>query len=74
MNQPEKPKLIRVSAVMNLTGFSRSHIFTMARNGNFPKQVKLSPNTSAWVESEVLEWIEQRIALRDKYKPMGVVA
>lgn len=66
MNKPEKPKLIRVSEVMRLTGFSRSHVFTMARNGEFPKQVKLSPNTSAWVESEVLDWIEKRIALRDE--------
>lgn len=66
MNKPEKPKLIRVSEVMRLTGFSRSHVLTMARNGEFPKQVKLSPNTSAWVESEVLDWIEKRIALRDE--------
>lgn len=66
MNQSEKPKLIRVSEVMRLTGFSRSHIFTMARNGDLPKQVKLSPNASAWIEGEILNWIEQRIALRDE--------
>ncbi|WP_425289147.1 helix-turn-helix transcriptional regulator [Shewanella xiamenensis] len=32
---------------------------------DFPKAVKLSSRSVAWVESEVQEWILERIAQRD---------
>jgi prophage regulatory protein len=63
-------KLLRIGEVSKLTTISKSHIYTLIRQGKFLKPIKLSIQTSAWVESEVLEWIEQRIALRDQ--TMGV--
>jgi prophage regulatory protein len=30
--------------------------------GTFPKPIQISPRRSAWVESEVVEWIRARIA------------
>ena len=31
----------------------------------FPKRVQLGPNRVGWVEAEVLEWLEARLANRD---------
>jgi prophage regulatory protein len=56
---------IKLPQVMAQTGLSRSHIYALAHEGKFPKPVKLSERSSAWVESEVQEWIESRIAERD---------
>lgn len=49
-----------------MTGLSRSHLYALAQQGIFPKPVKLTERSSAWVESEVQGWIESRIALRNE--------
>jgi prophage regulatory protein len=58
-------RLIKLSEVMALTGLSRSHTYALAKQGQFPKPIKLTERSSAWVEAEVQEWIESRISARD---------
>ncbi len=61
-----KNKLIKLNAVLATTGLSRSYVYALAQQDLFPKPVKLTERSSAWVEAEVLAWIEERIALRDQ--------
>jgi len=49
-----------------LTCLSRSHVYALAQQNNFPKPIKLSERSSAWVESEVLDWIDARIVARNE--------
>lgn len=58
-------RLLRISEVMAIVGKGRSSIYKGVSDGTFPKPVKVTPRTSAWVESEVQEWIDNRIAERD---------
>jgi prophage regulatory protein len=58
-------RFIKLKETMSLTGLSRSHLYALAQQDIFPKPVKLTRRSSAWVESEVLTWIESRIAQRD---------
>lgn len=58
-------KLIKLKEVIALTGVSRSQIYALAQQGKFPRPVKLTERSSAWVASEVQEWIESRIQSRD---------
>jgi len=60
-----KNKLIKLNQVLAITGLSRSYVYALAQQDLFPKPVKLTERSSAWVEAEVQEWIEERIALRD---------
>lgn len=57
-------KLIKIDEVKKLTCLGTTTIYKLINEGVFPKQVKLSKNTSAWVEREVLDYIEKRIAER----------
>jgi prophage regulatory protein len=59
-------KLIKQSEVSNETGMSKSHIYALIQRGLFPKPIKLSERSSAWVESEVQDWIDAKIAARDQ--------
>ena len=61
-------RLIRIREVMNLTGLSRSYIYALAEDGRFVKSISLVPGgtSRAWVFSEVLNWLEERIAERDQ--------
>ncbi len=58
-------RFIKIHEVLARTGLSRSHLYALAQRGEFPKPVKLTERSSAWVELEVQEWIEARIAARD---------
>ncbi len=60
-----KNKLLKLKDVLAITGLSRSYVYALAQQNLFPKPIKLTERSSAWVESEVQEWIESRIALRD---------
>jgi prophage regulatory protein len=68
--------LLRLSGVKSRTGLGRSHIYALAARGEFPKPVKLGDRASAWVESEVTEWVRSRIrasgrSVADPIKPVG---
>lgn len=57
MNQ----KILRLPAVKSLTGLSRSSIYLLITKGSFPTQISLGERAVGWVESEVVQWIDQRI-------------
>ena len=57
-------KLIKISEVIYQTSLSRSTIYRLINQGLFPEQVKLSTRSSAWVESEIDDWIKERSNLR----------
>jgi prophage regulatory protein len=59
-------KLIRIGEVSNLTTISKSHIYTLARQGKFPKPRKISVNTSVWLKSEILEWLEDQLKINSE--------
>jgi prophage regulatory protein len=56
-------QLLRLSQVRALTGLSRASIYAKATQGQFPKPVKLGARASAWIASEVQDWIATRVAL-----------
>lgn len=58
--------LIRLTEVQRRTGYSKAWIYRLMSNREFPASVKLGSRAIAFVESEVDEWIAERIAARDK--------
>ncbi len=57
--------LLRLPEVKARTGLSRSEIYRRVALGTFPAPVKLGEHASAWVASEVDQFIADRIAARD---------
>ena len=53
--------LLRLSEVMRRTGYGRAWIYRLISLGRFPKPVKIGSRSVAFIESEVDEWINQRI-------------
>lgn len=60
-------RLIRIKEVMAITGISKSYIYSLCSQDQFPKSIQLVKNGSAvaWVEQEVLDWVDSRIQARD---------
>ena len=61
-------RLIRLPEVKRKTGLSRTTIWREVRAGRFPPPVEMSPGTRAWVDDEIDDAIEARIAARDALK------
>jgi len=63
----ERPRrLIRAPEVCRLTGMSRPYIYALMARKEFPKQIVLGPGCVVWVETEVAEWIAEKIATRSR--------
>lgn len=60
-------RLIRIREVMNLTGLSKSYIYHLTAQKKFPSRISLVKGGSsvAWLESEILEWIDERLIERE---------
>lgn len=54
-------RLLRLPAVESLTGLRRAHLYALARNGRFPRPLKIGARASAWQASKVHAWIADRI-------------
>ena len=69
-NEPQpNDRFLRIDEVVHLTGLSRSTIYEYARLKHFPESVNLGSNKRAWIESEVRQWMNERINQRnDKRK------
>jgi prophage regulatory protein len=57
--------LIRLPEVQRRTGYSKAWIYRLISQNRFPLAVKIGSRAIAFVESEVDEWISQRIEERD---------
>jgi prophage regulatory protein len=53
--------ILRLPAVIARTGLSRSSIYLRISSKAFPKPVLLGARAVGWLESEIEDWIRQRI-------------
>lgn len=59
-------KLLRETEVCDRTGYSRQSLWRLERAGSFPARLRLGANRVAWLESDIDEWLAERIAERDR--------
>lgn len=63
-----KLKILRLKAVIEVTGLSRSLIYKLIALGTFPQSVSLTGRAVGWPAHEVDAWISARIEERDEGK------
>ena len=52
--------IIRIAAVLALTGLSRVSVWRLVRLNQFPPPIELSANAIGWLESDVAGWRASR--------------
>lgn len=57
-------RILSKSQVTELVSYSPQHIARLEKVEEFPKRIQLGPNRVGWLESEIIEWIEVRLAAR----------
>jgi prophage regulatory protein len=54
-------RFMRLPEVLRLSGLSRSTIYMRIKRGTFPRQISLGENTVAWLQSDILDWMQIHI-------------
>jgi prophage regulatory protein len=57
--------ILRRPQVERLTGLRRSSLYALVQAGKFPRPIKLSEKAVGWLELEIVEWQQRRVAERD---------
>lgn len=55
-------RVIRLPEVRQRTGLSRSSIYRLMAEANFPQSCKLGERIIAWVEADIDRWLAEKIA------------
>jgi len=58
-----KHNILRLPSVMAIIGLSRSSIYLRIADGTFPKAVSLGARAVGWLESDIQEWLQERVVL-----------
>jgi len=59
-------RILRIRAVKDRCGLSRSTLYNRIASGEFPAPISLGARSVGWLESEVDAWIGSCIASRRK--------
>lgn len=54
-------RLLRPKDAAKKAGISVSHLYALVAQNKFPKPIKISERITAFIESEIDKWIEQKI-------------
>jgi prophage regulatory protein len=57
------PSILRFKQVQARTGLARSTIYLNIKSGTFPRPVPLGVRAVGWLESEVSDWIAERVRI-----------
>ncbi len=55
----EDSRLLRLPAVLKLTGLKKSTIYAGAKVGTFPRPVRVGSRAVAWRADELKRWIDE---------------
>lgn len=59
-------QILKLKEVVQKTSLCRATVYQMMAAGTFPKSISLGPRSVGWIESEVEQWLQDRIDQRDQ--------
>ena len=59
---PINSQFLRLKQVKEVTCLSKSSIYRLMDQGDFPKQVRLGARSVVWVRAHLEEWCAQKVA------------
>lgn len=52
--------ILRLPAVIERTGLSRSSIYSAMQNGDFPSRISLGARAVGWLSDDIDKWVQSR--------------
>ena len=57
-------RLLTLPQIKELTQLSTAGIYRLMSQGKFPKQIKIAERSSHWIESEIMDFITEKMKER----------
>jgi prophage regulatory protein len=57
-----RDRLLKLAEVEELTALKKTTVYMLMKRDEFPRCVQVTSKAVAWVEAEVLQWVQDRIA------------
>jgi prophage regulatory protein len=64
---PRLRRYLGINEVTHLTSLSQAQVYLAIKRGEFPPAVPITPRAVAWIEDEVVAWMDRREAMRGKF-------
>ncbi len=61
--QPER--ILRLKAVLERTGLSRSTLYRKIHQGSFPRQIRIAARCAGWRETAISRWLDDPLTYED---------
>ena len=61
MKHNNQMQFLRLPQVMRRVGLSKPQLYKLITQNEFPSQIKICSRISVWLESDVVEWMQQQI-------------
>ena len=61
MKHNNQMQFLRLPQVMQRVGLSKPQLYKLITQNEFPSQIKICSRISVWLESDVVEWMQQQI-------------
>jgi prophage regulatory protein len=59
---PKPRRLVREKEVLRMVPFGRSSLWSYVQGKTFPAPIRIGPRSIAWLESDIDDWIAERVA------------
>lgn len=59
LQESSRMELLTINEVADVLKFTRKHIYSMIKNGDFPRQIKIG-TSSRWKKADLEAWINQK--------------
>ena len=56
----EKDQLLRIGKVLEITSLSKSVLYEMVREGEFPRPVRIGKRSARWRQGDIEAWLQSR--------------
>ncbi|ODJ93502.1 MULTISPECIES: helix-turn-helix transcriptional regulator [Pseudomonas syringae group] len=61
-DEKDLDRFLRLNEVLHVTGLARNTVYRRIREGTFPTQVRIGPNSVAWRQSAIAKWMSDIVS------------
>ena len=73
MKHNNQMQFLRLPQVMRRVGLSKAQLYKLMAQNEFPSQIKICSRTSVWLESDVVQWMQEQVQRHQEEPPLDTV-
>ena len=73
MKHNNQMQFLRLPEVMQRVGLSKPQLYKLMAQNEFPSQIKICSRISVWLESDVVQWMQEQVQRNQEESPLDTV-